>query len=65
MRSLMIFLSLGCVLLVLAALALGAMLSVATGWLSACLAFLFVLDTLVLLVIAARLTVWRGKSAVH
>lgn len=65
MRSVVVFLGLVGALLVLAALALGAMLSVASGWLSASLAALFVVDSLVLIVIAGRLTVWRGNGAVH
>lgn len=65
MRSVAVFLALGGALLVLAALALGAMLSVGSGWLSVSLAALFVIDSLILIVIAGRLTVWRRNGAVH
>ncbi len=62
MRPLLTFVALGGALVLLASIAIGLMISIASGRPSWLLVGVFAIDSLALLLLAARMTRWRNKS---
>lgn len=62
MKALMTFLALGGALVLLASIAIGLMISIGNGRMSWLLMGVFVFDSLALLLLAARATIWRDRA---
>lgn len=60
MRHVLVFLALASALVALAAIAISIMISIGSGRTSWLLVGVFVVDSIALLLLAARLTCWRG-----